>query len=139
MDARRRSPLEFSRPTGKGVKTRPTSPKGTGYVRWLYRLETEIEEATEAFERLFYGQVDNLAKDALKPGFGVQSSFRIMSIFAICAIHCSVSDTRKINCHHNGNLLSSWLRQRIECLLQRKAEPRISFVHARCSANQFGA
>lgn len=56
---------EFSRPTGQDVKSRPTGPKHTGYVRGLYRFEGTTEEASEAFERLFFGQVDSLAKKAL--------------------------------------------------------------------------
>lgn len=56
---------EFSRPTGEEVKSRPTGPKGTGYVRGLYRFDGATEEAAEAFERLFFGQVDTKAKQAL--------------------------------------------------------------------------
>lgn len=56
---------EFSRPTGKDVIPRRTSPKGTGYVRGLYRLDGPNEAASEAFERIFFHQVDNLAKEAL--------------------------------------------------------------------------
>jgi hypothetical protein len=56
---------EFSRPTGEGVKSRPAGPKGTGYVRGLYRFDGTTEEAAEAFERLFFGHVDSLAKQAL--------------------------------------------------------------------------
>jgi len=47
------------------VIPRRTSPKGTGFVRGLYRLDAHNEEASEAFERIFFGQVDNLAKLAL--------------------------------------------------------------------------
>jgi hypothetical protein len=56
---------EFSRPTGKEVIPRRTSPKGTGFERGLYRLPGATEEASEVFERIFFGQVDNRAKDAL--------------------------------------------------------------------------
>lgn len=56
---------EFSRPTAQDVKARPAGPKGTGYVRGLYRFDAASEEAAEAFERLFFGQVDSLAKKAL--------------------------------------------------------------------------
>lgn len=56
---------EFSRPTGQAVIPRRTSPKGTGYARGLYRLDGSSEETSEAFERVFFHQVDNLAKDAL--------------------------------------------------------------------------
>lgn len=56
---------EFSRPTGDQVIPRRTSPKGTGYVRGLYRLDGPNEEASEAFERVFFSQVDNLAKEGL--------------------------------------------------------------------------
>jgi hypothetical protein len=56
---------EFSRPTGRGVKARPAGPRGTGYVRGLYRFDGESEEVSEAFERLFFSTVDNLAKEAL--------------------------------------------------------------------------
>lgn len=56
---------EFSRPTGSDVKARPAGPKGTGYVRGLYRFEAETEEIAEAFERLFFGAVDSSAKKAL--------------------------------------------------------------------------
>jgi Protein of unknown function (DUF4238) len=56
---------EFSRPTGNDVKSRPAGPKGTGYVRGLYRFEGATEDAAEAFERLFFGHVDSLAKQAL--------------------------------------------------------------------------
>jgi hypothetical protein len=56
---------EFSRPTDADVKSRPAGPKGTGYVRGLYRFEGATEEAAEAFERLFFGHVDSLAKQAL--------------------------------------------------------------------------
>jgi Protein of unknown function (DUF4238) len=56
---------EFSRPTGKDVIPRNTSPKGTGYVRGLYRLDHLTEDAAEAYERLFFSTVDNTAKDSL--------------------------------------------------------------------------
>src|SRR4051794_22472314 len=61
---------EFSRPTEKEVVPRRTSPKGTGYFRGLYRLEDASEHAAEAFERVFFGQVDNKAKDALDRHLG---------------------------------------------------------------------
>lgn len=57
--------LEFSRPTGGEVKTRPTSPKGTGFVRGLYRISGPDDATSEAFERVFFQTVDNLAKEAL--------------------------------------------------------------------------
>jgi hypothetical protein len=56
---------EFSRPTGGEVKARPAGPNGTGYVRGLYRFDEADEETAEAFERLFFGQVDSKAKLAL--------------------------------------------------------------------------
>jgi hypothetical protein len=56
---------EFSRPTGKEVMPRNTSPKGTGYVRGLYRIDHLTGDAAEAFERLFFSMVDNLAKESL--------------------------------------------------------------------------
>jgi hypothetical protein len=56
---------EFSRPAGSNVVPRNTSPTGTGYVRGLYRLEHMSGDAAEAFERLFFSMVDNLAKDSL--------------------------------------------------------------------------
>jgi uncharacterized protein DUF4238 len=56
---------EFSRPTGAEVKSRPAGPRGTGYVRGLYRFEGADEDAAEAFERLFFGHVDSQAKQAL--------------------------------------------------------------------------
>jgi hypothetical protein len=56
---------EFSRPTGHEVKARPAGPKGTGYVRGLYRFDAASEEAAEAFEKLFFDHVDSLAKKAL--------------------------------------------------------------------------
>jgi hypothetical protein len=55
---------EFSRPTGKDVIPRNTSPKGTGYVRGLYRLDHLAGDAAEAYERLFFSMVDNTAKTA---------------------------------------------------------------------------
>jgi hypothetical protein len=61
---------EFSRPTGKEVIPRRTSPKGTGYVRGLYRLDDVSEHAAERFERVFFRQVDNRAKDALDMHLG---------------------------------------------------------------------
>jgi hypothetical protein len=57
--------VEFSRPTGKEVQPRLTAPKGTGYVRRLYRLNHLSGDAAEAFERFFFSLVDNLAKDNL--------------------------------------------------------------------------
>jgi hypothetical protein len=57
--------LEFSRPTGNDVKTRPTSPTGTGYVRGLYRLDHLSGDAAEAYEKFFFSLVDNRAKDGL--------------------------------------------------------------------------
>lgn len=57
--------VEFSRPTGAHVAARPCGPKGTGYVRGLYRLHATDEERAEAFERYFFQFVDNQAKDAL--------------------------------------------------------------------------
>jgi Protein of unknown function (DUF4238) len=54
---------EFSRPNGKDVKARNTAPKGTGYVRGLYRLDHLTGDAAEAYERLFFATVDNTAKD----------------------------------------------------------------------------
>ena len=56
---------EFSRPTAGDVKARDCGPKGTGYVRGLYRLEYLDEERAERFERIFFGQVDSLAKQGL--------------------------------------------------------------------------
>lgn len=61
---------EFSRPIGQEVIPRRTSPRGTGYVRGLYRLNGATEEAAEAFERIFFGQVDNRAKNALDTCLG---------------------------------------------------------------------
>jgi len=57
--------VEFSRPTGQEVQPRSTAPKGTGYVRGLYRLNHLSGDAAEAFERFFFSLVDNLAKDSL--------------------------------------------------------------------------
>jgi hypothetical protein len=56
---------EFSRPTGQQVIPRSTAPKGTGYVRGLYRLDHLTGEAAETFERIFFSMVDNLAKESL--------------------------------------------------------------------------
>ena len=50
---------------GDDVKTRPTAPTGTGYVRGLYRLDHLTGEAAEAYERFFFSLVDNHAKDGL--------------------------------------------------------------------------
>jgi hypothetical protein len=55
---------EYSRPTGTEVKARDCGPRGTGYVRGLYRLEYGDEARAEAFEKIFFGQVDTLAKQA---------------------------------------------------------------------------
>ena len=57
--------VEFSRPTGKEVHPRSTAPKGTGYIRGLYRLNHLSGDGAEAFERFFFSLVDNLAKDSL--------------------------------------------------------------------------
>jgi hypothetical protein len=56
---------EFSRPTGKAVIPRNTSPKGTGFERGLYRIRHLTGDAAEAFERLFFSMVDNTAKESL--------------------------------------------------------------------------
>jgi hypothetical protein len=61
---------EFSRPTGKQVEARPTSAKGTGYQRGLYRLNGLPEDLAEQVERKFMQQVDNLAYDALQVNLG---------------------------------------------------------------------
>src|SRR6266850_1276523 len=53
---------EFSRPDGRSeVSVRPTSPKGTGYERGLYRLTGVPEDVSEAVERKFMAQVDTPA------------------------------------------------------------------------------
>ncbi|UPK15813.1 DUF4238 domain-containing protein (plasmid) [Bradyrhizobium sp. 155] len=57
--------IEFSRPTGQEVQPRATAPKGTGFVRGLYRLDHLSGDAAEAFERFFFSLVDNLAKDSM--------------------------------------------------------------------------
>lgn len=60
--------MEFGRPSGRpNVESRPTSPRGTGFQRGLYRLMSpEIpEDLAEAVERKFMATVDNLAKEAL--------------------------------------------------------------------------
>lgn len=64
--------VEFSRPTGNEVKPRPAAPKGTGYERGLYRLSHLTGDEAEAFERIFFGQVDNRAKDAMEIVLGRQ-------------------------------------------------------------------
>jgi hypothetical protein len=57
---------EFSRQYGSIVRARPTSPVGTGYEPGLYRLHGVPDELAEEFERKFFGQVDNMANEALQ-------------------------------------------------------------------------
>jgi len=52
---------EFSRPTPNQVEARPTSARGTGYQRGLYRLNGLPEDLAEQVERKFMQQVDSLA------------------------------------------------------------------------------
>lgn len=62
--------VEFSRQYGGKVKTRPTSPTGTGYEPGLYRLSGLPDDQAEEIEKRFFGQVDNMANEALQIHLG---------------------------------------------------------------------
>ena len=65
-DARSRL-IEFSRQgPDRAVKTRPTSPSGTGYVRGLYRMDDIDPNVVNAIEILFLKPSDGLAAEALQ-------------------------------------------------------------------------
>jgi len=58
--------IEFSRQgPAQAVKTRPTSPTGTGYVRGLYRMDDADPSVINAVEDLFMKPSDGLAAEAL--------------------------------------------------------------------------
>lgn len=59
--------IEYSRQSPANVvKARPTSPKGTGYVRGLYRIEDVDPNVVNAIETMFLKPSDGLAADALQ-------------------------------------------------------------------------
>jgi Protein of unknown function (DUF4238) len=59
--------VEYSRQGPGGVvKTRPTSPAGTGYVRGLYRIEDVDPSVVNVVETLFLKPSDGLAAEALQ-------------------------------------------------------------------------
>ena len=59
--------IEYSRQGPANiVKTRPTSPKGTGYVRGLYNMEDVDPTVVNAVETMFLKPSDGLAADALQ-------------------------------------------------------------------------
>lgn len=57
--------IEYSKPY-RQVEARPTSPKGTGYVRGLYRLPNVAEEKAELVETAYMKVVDDAAAKALQ-------------------------------------------------------------------------
>jgi hypothetical protein len=59
--------IEYSRQgPALTVKTRPTSPKGTGYIRGLYRIEDVDPNVVNAVETQFLKPSDGLAAEALQ-------------------------------------------------------------------------
>jgi uncharacterized protein DUF4238 len=58
--------IEFSRPFGDEVKPRPTTPKGTGYVRGLNLIHSLPPERSANFETVAMGKVDTSAAVALQ-------------------------------------------------------------------------
>ena len=59
--------IEYSRQGPiNSVKTRPTSPKGTGFVRGLYRMDDIDPNVVNAVEEMFLKPSDGLATDALE-------------------------------------------------------------------------
>jgi hypothetical protein len=59
--------IEFSRQgPDQVVKSRPTSPTGTGYVRGLYRMDDIDPDVVNAVETLFLKPSDGLAAEALQ-------------------------------------------------------------------------
>jgi hypothetical protein len=65
-DARGRL-IEYSKQgPAQSVKTRPTSPKGTGYVRGLYRIDDIDPNVVNAVETMFLKPSDAYAADALQ-------------------------------------------------------------------------
>ncbi len=58
--------VEFSRPHNDEVKPRPTTPKGTGYVRGLNLIHTVAPEKAANFESVAMGKVDTSAALALQ-------------------------------------------------------------------------
>jgi hypothetical protein len=59
--------IEYSRQgPDRVIRARPTSPKGTGYVRGLYRLDDVDPNVVNAVETLFLKPSDGLAAEALR-------------------------------------------------------------------------
>src|SRR5664279_5682343 len=57
--------IEYSKPF-RQVEARPTSPKGTGYVRGLYRLPNVPSDKAELVETIYMKVVDDAAARALQ-------------------------------------------------------------------------
>ena len=85
--------IEYRRENGR-VVARPTSPKGTGYVRGLYRLPNVPDDKAEIIETVYMRQVDNGAAPALKLMLDPTSRLESLSdqnkVYWARFLHCMV-------------------------------------------------
>jgi hypothetical protein len=85
--------IEYRRENNK-VVARPTSPKGTGYVRGLYRRPNVPDDKAEIIETVYMRQVDNGAAPALKtmldPASGLKNLSDQNKVYWARFLHCMV-------------------------------------------------